>query len=703
MASRGADSNTSKPTKQVEPSWKAATNDVPSPSALFDTALEALRMRNMHPPTNTEAHKQARRRSAMASPPPRPPRPEEGLGFLAEPAIMEASLENRLDSASNRRNTSWDGTSDMSQLIRETDMAFRSGRLTDADGPNSLDLPRESEDNMSRSNPDLTQLAPSPLVIEKPTDKGTTEENSEAEAQIPPAIPPRRSSRAKDGLEVERRKSHSVPPPTNIRNPPSPRAGIDGHNPSPLLPAAPEPILESPINTPANSHNQTPPLKLGDISHRFQRQSPPRPRRPSKTARWAIPDNVTDILTGNVFKRRQVHELLTPEQVVLLKHRREEKARRKEEELEARRYSGGSENAQGPSGKEEAAGGCGDKSHKNQPSHSSSLPSPGSQPSQGDVTEREASGSASETSAASDDVARSSEEKQQSSVSEDDEEDRPPTPPMKSERRLQKQAAEAKKAGTDKHDADEGLKTVDFLEVPTPFDELDIPILPAKNPRRYSRLPEKELPALPKQESSKKAGDKVSVLFAPEEDDEFFYLKSTPYSLTAPSFRHGRIALAKSEVGKGAPTMDETLDWTAFQMAILGAGEFLSDLYDEVDGKLVEDIKEWYGDLGLETYGLLIPETWESSPRSSQSSLSSLEEHDLPSPHQAQDLGFDAARLFQGKNRQWQPQSQGAFSEQPEVVEEDGIASMGYNLQDDLGNFLQWEAQYAVSPGYYGL
>jgi hypothetical protein len=590
----------------------------------------------------------------------------------------------------------------MSQLIRETDMAFRSGGRTVADGSNSLDLPRKSEDNMSRSNPDLTQLTPRPLVIGRLADKDAAEENSGAEAQTPLAIPPRRSSRAKeDDLNTERRKSHSVPPPTNVRNPPSPAADVDGHSPSPLVPAAPRPILESSINVHANSHNQTPPLKPSDISHRFQRQSSSRPRRPSKTARWAIPDNVTDILTGNVFRRQEVDELLTPEQLVMLKRQREEEARRKEEELRTRRYSGESENAQGPSGKEDAAPRGDHKSHKSQPSHSRSLSSPGSQPSQGDFTEKDGSGSASETSAASDDVARSSEEKR-SSVSEDDEDVRPPTPPRKSERRLQKHVAEGNKAGTDELDEDEGLKTVDFLEVPTPCDELDNPILPPKNPRRYSRQPEKELPAIPKQESSKKDDDKVSVSLAPEEDDEFFYLKSTPYSLTAPCFRHGRIALAKSEVGKGAPTMDETLDWTAFQMAILGAGEFLSDLYDEGDSKLVEDIKEWYGDLGFETYGLLIPEAWQSSPRSSQSSLSSLEEHDLPSPHQAQNLGFDATRLFQGKNPQWQPQHQQACSERPQVVEDDGTASMGYNLQGDLGNFLQWEAQHALSPGHYG-
>jgi hypothetical protein len=63
-------------------------------------------------------------------------------------------------------------------------------------------------------------------------------------------------------------------------------------------------------------------------------------------------------------------------------------------------------------------------------------------------------------------------------------------------------------------------------------------------------------------------------------DDEHIFLNSTPFTFNVPVFRHNPIRLAKADlVNAGSidvldwkllSSPDETLDWTAFQIAILG-------------------------------------------------------------------------------------------------------------------------------------
>jgi hypothetical protein len=101
-----------------------------------------------------------------------------------------------------------------------------------------------------------------------------------------------------------------------------------------------------------------------------------------------------------------------------------------------------------------------------------------------------------------------------------------------------------------------------------------------------------------------------------EEDGEYLFFKSTPYTLTMPSFEHGRIRLAKADLvnagtinsleSKLLSSPDETLDWTAFQMAILGgAGDFFSDPSDfcarDAEEELVDDLCDWLDGFGLPT------------------------------------------------------------------------------------------------------
>ncbi|KAL8340092.1 hypothetical protein RB601_006289 [Gaeumannomyces tritici] len=94
--------------------------------------------------------------------------------------------------------------------------------------------------------------------------------------------------------------------------------------------------------------------------------------------------------------------------------------------------------------------------------------------------------------------------------------------------------------------------------------------------------------------------------------DEFVMLNCSPYTMTMPTFRHGPIRFARSELNVLDPKQlaDETLDWTAFQMAILGgAGDFFSDSIDftrMADADEVDEIAGWFDGLGVGSVGHLV-------------------------------------------------------------------------------------------------
>ncbi|KAM0359343.1 hypothetical protein HYE67_008206 [Fusarium culmorum] len=287
------------------------------------------------------------------------------------------------------------------------------------------------------------------------------------------------------------------------------------------------------------------------------------------------------------------------------------------------------------------------------------------------------------------------------------------------------------------------------------------PQLPVKNPARAGTETIDLPPSIPevlgdvaaklqpKSLSDEPAADPPKP--AIEETDEYYYLKSTPYTLTKPSFRHGPITLAKAEVEKGIKKMDDTLDWTAFQMAILGgAGDLFQDMSVDEDTKQVEEITSWFDTFGFETYGVLVPgDVPEPEPEpeaepahvhaqatpslrsSSHSTFSSTPstidtDIDLPipvgaefpsgfwnAPAPGQDL--DKAKFFNSTGlKRWvgegRPKRPTSYSEDEEslppspmmplvvhmsVGEADipDTVPMGYNLHHDLGDFLKWEAE----------
>lgn len=104
-----------------------------------------------------------------------------------------------------------------------------------------------------------------------------------------------------------------------------------------------------------------------------------------------------------------------------------------------------------------------------------------------------------------------------------------------------------------------------------------------------------------------------------DEDDEHMFFVSTSSTATMPSFQHGRIRLAKADLvnagtinsleSKLLSSPDEPLDWTAFQMAILGgAGDLFSDpdnfLSRDAQEEMVDDLCDWFEDLGFSNQNL---------------------------------------------------------------------------------------------------
>ncbi|KAL0474920.1 hypothetical protein QR685DRAFT_27550 [Neurospora intermedia] len=96
-------------------------------------------------------------------------------------------------------------------------------------------------------------------------------------------------------------------------------------------------------------------------------------------------------------------------------------------------------------------------------------------------------------------------------------------------------------------------------------------------------------------------------------NDDFIFLKSTPYTGTMPSFRHGPIRLPKPEppINLLAANAEDGLDWVAFQISIgSGIGDFDSDPLDysrpsgaELNER--DDIIAWFSGFGFDGYGAL--------------------------------------------------------------------------------------------------
>ncbi|KAI1167021.1 hypothetical protein F5B18DRAFT_648037 [Nemania serpens] len=265
------------------------------------------------------------------------------------------------------------------------------------------------------------------------------------------------------------------------------------------------------------------------------------------------------------------------------------------------------------------------------------------------------------------------------------------------------------------------------------------PTVSSRHTRSSSRRLMTELPSIPETKST----------------SEFVYLRSSVYSLTTPRIQHGPIRLSKSDLVKLGG--DDGLDWTAFQMAILGgAGDLFSDSEDEIrqmEEEEIADITGWFDSWHFESTGKLVTSNYEAS--SPTSTLSGDEIPDLSyseiesdSPHSPQrrpqdsrrksrvpaglQLGFDLAKGRKQSSSHYFADGRGAAdgalaqdSEQKDVAanrqsapslppspmldlrvirsdngDDMDVVPMGYNLGHDLGDFLKWEAEHAYAGDF---
>ncbi|CRK11318.1 hypothetical protein BN1708_010123 [Verticillium longisporum] len=212
-----------------------------------------------------------------------------------------------------------------------------------------------------------------------------------------------------------------------------------------------------------------------------------------------------------------------------------------------------------------------------------------------------------------------------------------------------------------------------------------------------------------------------------------------------PTFCHGRIRIPKPGFVLYADVMpDKTLDWTAFQVAILGgAGDFFSDSLDPMHGSdddELEDITTWFDDFGFKSEGRLVRArrsappgrlgTTHSRRRSDAASSNSAVTADSDTDFRGLLMGACTHDHGDGATNQWsstpsrnhndcshmaisarRPQRAAEFSgdggiwsppQSPmmdlsfvgEVGIED-IVPMGYNIGHDLTDFLEWASGYA--------
>ncbi|KAJ4263603.1 hypothetical protein NW762_006425 [Fusarium torreyae] len=490
------------------------------------------------------------------------------------------------------------------------------------------------------------------------------------------------------GIPVSHKHSKSMPLPTGFQKH-SRWRGED--SPSTSSPRSSPDRRSSVVKKPQRKKNNL-------VGHPFSKAA-------IRTPRWTLSENVTDILTGQRFRRIEADEMLTPDRIEEVRKKREAAQQLEEERMREQcpidsprsMASDNSETDIEPFHLDELASRIRARQAVENPATSveATPPAPGLTPDL-ELVHRDVS--------------------KQGSVAGDDE-----------------------STGSSKDKSDSSPDSS--------------PQLPPKNPARFGAEALEKLPSIPEVMGDKTQKELLADAAASnntdlkvEENDEFFYLKSTPFTLTKPSFRHGPITLSKAEVGKGAKMMDDTLDWTAFQMAILGgAGDFFQDMSNEEDTKQVEEITSWFDTFGFETYGTLIPEDLpEDEPEpvpsmrsSSHSTVSSTPstintDIDLPIPVGAEfPSGFwnapapgqslDKTKFFNstglkrwvgegGPKRPSSHSSEGSLPPSPMmplvVHMADGEADipdtvpMGYNLGHDLGDFLKWEAENVYASGF---
>jgi hypothetical protein len=502
-------------------------------------------------------------------------------------------------------------------------------------------------------------------------------------------------------------------------------------SPAPVQTPAPASTPFTPAPTAAPSRATTQPVtpatktRTRKASKVVPFQGRHRASRSQTGSRWNIPENVAEILTGR-FKKIEADEVLTPAKIEELTKARAEALREKtaRESSESARNSPTQESIM-----EKEVGTdkplppmpSADTAHGRAASHSSEGSSRRSQRTSSSVSSGFATRKSHSKSNASDFSVASTRKSSQAKSATSGMGQRKNSSDSSSSQDNDDESVEDDDdvlGGEDEDDVDEANRVSPITEEGEDF------LPPPKNPARYRGPPKQRLPSLPSRRWSKRQS--VQGGLQNEENDDYLFLRGTPYTLTKPLFRHGPITLSKADMGKVVMTMDDTLDWTAFQMAILGgAGELFLDEFEEEDDKMAEDLTDWFSGFGFESLGgLVVAEQPVSSRSSSRSTMSSIQstDQDLPIPISTErptgldETGYDSSKFFRGSiggPKPWMTEGdspQRAKAETPPVTpmmphvaegdDEPGEVPMGYNLNHDLDDFLRWEAAHMTGAGF---
>ena len=543
----------------------------------------------------------------------------------------------------------------------------------------SMSVPEVREELRPPTPVFRTASLPSPLAFE--VDQAAAKDEGVKKAGATPVLRPESPAQRPSRPSTPVRLDQDYHNPTRPLTPPRPER--PAHRPSsPLaLPdiSVPErrsslvPVTVLPLKEELSpKRERTPPVRKASVKKTKKKRrsvmlSPKKAAR--QQPRWTFTENVTELFTGQLFRKVEANETLTPAQIEAFRRKREaaEEERQLEEEMLSERLSEEIKIA--------TSGNDGDET----PLEPFYL----------------------------DDLAN----------------------------RIEAMLAHPAPASEPEEDGFINATPRDFSVQREPaLDATDAIPIPPKNPARQRRTQMPTIPELRVTAADSKRPAPTRRRFEAYEDDDFVFLSSTPCTLTMPSFRHGPIRIKKSDL-EPVFEPDNTLDWTAFQMAILGAGDFFdegSEKYSEEAER--EEILEWFEGFGFKNHGRLVteerseepepsPSTAEFSPVSSPSSCYSDEEFPIPLEAEYSAGFWDGERRLGGCGlRRWTveghpkkyrrpsadslPQSpmmpinvKSREEALPEVViGGDEVVPMGYNLGHDLGDFLRWEAEnvYAV-------
>ncbi|KAK5992538.1 hypothetical protein PT974_05949 [Cladobotryum mycophilum] len=267
-------------------------------------------------------------------------------------------------------------------------------------------------------------------------------------------------------------------------------------------------------------------------------------------------------------------------------------------------------------------------------------------------------------------------------------------------------------------------------------------IPPPKNPARFAaRAPTMpQLPPIPEgfrpQQPENKHLSKSSFHHRSRslsqvgvETDECVYFRSTPFTLTNPAFRHGPIIFQKSEINRDslvAESVEEDVDWAAFQTAIMGGAGDLDEIFPEEkveaeaeaeddESNIADEVTAWFEEFGFETHGELIvsEKIPERNPdRSSRDSAGSLgsaastpstinteEELRTPVDGQQHHHVFDTIKLLRDRCSSMYSVSiyESTVDLPLTAFAEEETMNMKPNMEQGLDHFLRMEAEHAFN------